>query len=458
VGELRQREGRPELIRARRQRGLSQVAAAETVGVGQTTWARWERGEQGVRASHRAKIATAFGVDALEVERWIDGWSYGETSSWPITDYGDISAAATVRSAAMLWRYEMDASRRRLLASLPFVPSVLGEWLMSWNYGLTPRTVAQQEGKCAVDLTDVAGIDEACKAFGQIDQQFGAGLVRPVVVRYLHETVTPLLRGRYDDQVGSELMRAAAGMAWLAGWTAFDLSRHGQAQQHFGQALRLAKTGGDPLTGAWALATLTRQAIHLDQGAVAVWLARAATDTARRAQASPRVMALMLTREAWATALRTRPAETRDGHDAKQVERLLVEAENAHAQGATDRDPVWTSRYEETELNAEAGNCWRLLGDHTRAVDYAEAAVTAFSERLPRSAQLNRVHAAEAYLGMGELEQAIDVARATIPAAKALTSTRSVELIQRFADQLGPYKGSIMVREFHDHLKHALAA
>lgn len=67
-----------------------------------------------------------------------------------------------------------------------------------------------------------------------------------------------------------------------------------------------------------------------------------------------------------------------DGHSAKQVEHLLAEAESTHAQRATDRDPVWTSRYEEAELNAEGGNCWRLLGDHTRAVNYAEAAVTAF--------------------------------------------------------------------------------
>ncbi|WP_440081590.1 helix-turn-helix domain-containing protein [Streptosporangium sp. LJ11] len=446
------------MTRARRQRGLSQGAAAEAVGVGATTWARWERGEQGVRAAHRARIATAFGVDALEVERWIDGWSFGETSSWPITEYGDTSTAATVRSAALLWRYEMDASRRHLLASLPFVPSVLGEWLMSWNYATAPRTVAQQGGRCTVGLADVARINEAREVFGQIDQRFGAGLVRPVVVRYLSETVTPLLRGRYDDRVGSELMTAAAGMTWLAGWTAFDLGHHGQAQQHFGQALRLAKTGDDPLTGAWVLATLTRQAIHLDQATLAVWLARAATDTARRAQAPPRVMALTLTREAWATALHARPAETRDGHGAKQVEHLLAEAESVHAQGATDRDPVWTSRYEEAELNAEAGNCWRLLGDHMRAVNYAEAAVTAFGERLPRSTRLNRVHAAEAYLGMGELEQALDSARAAIPETKALASTRSVELIRRFAGQLEPYGDSIMVREFHDHLNHALAA
>ncbi|MGJ6961659.1 hypothetical protein ACSDR0_07065 [Streptosporangium sp. G11] len=127
----------------------------------------------------------------------------------------------------------MDPSRRHLLASLPFVPGALGEWLVSWNYGTPVALAARQGAGRVVGLADVARIVEAQRAFGQ--------------------------------------------------------------------ALRLAKSGDDPLTGAWVLATLTRQAIHLEQGAWAVWLARAAVDTARRAEASPHVMALMLVREAWAT-------------------------------------------------------------------------------------------------------------------------------------------------------------
>ncbi|MEV7011457.1 hypothetical protein [Streptosporangium sp. NPDC051022] len=156
--------------------------------------------------------------------------------------------------------------------------------------------------------------------------------------------------------------------------------------------------------------------------------------------------------------MQARPAETGDGHSARQVERLLVEAERSHAQGATDRDPEWTVMYGVEELNAEAGNCWRLLGAHHRAAACAEAAVSEFNERLPRSAQLNRVHAAEAYLEMGELEQALISVRTAIPVSKALSSARSVELIRRFDDRLEPYGDSVTVREFRDHLNAELAA
>lgn len=127
-------KGRPDLARARKQRGMTQEEAAAAVGVAPGTWGRWERSEQGIRAYSRRQIAAVFEVEAVEVEQWIEGWSHGETSSWPGTEYGDTSTAATVKSAALLWRYEVDESRRHVLAALPFVPSVLGGWLSAWNY------------------------------------------------------------------------------------------------------------------------------------------------------------------------------------------------------------------------------------------------------------------------------------------------------------------------------------
>lgn len=458
MGEARRREGRPELVRARRRRGMSQESAAEAVGVSATTWARWERGEQGVRARYRVRMAAVFQVAAGEVERWIDGWAFGETSSWPPVDCGGGSVASTVKAADHLWRFEMDPSRRHLLATLPFVPTAMGEWLSAWAYDAAPVSAAQSGSGSAVGLADVKRVNDARMAFSQMDHQFGAGLVRPVVIRYLNGVVSPLLRGRYDDRVGAELMTAAAGMSRLAGWTAFDMSHHGQAQCYFGQALRLAKAGDDSLTGAWILTALTRQAIHTDQPAWALRLARAAVDAAHQGQASPRVMAAMKIREAWATALSAGHGQIATGHSAKQVQLLLTEADHAYGRGPVDRDPPWIGLQEVAERDAEAGRCWSLLGEHRRAADYAEAAVREFEQRMPRSAQFNRMHAAEAYLGMGELEQALDVARPAIPMARALNSARSLDFLRDFSGKLEPYAKTVAVREFRDHLRQELAA
>lgn len=352
----------------------------------------------------------------------------------------------------------MDPSRRHMLATLPFVPAVLGEWLASWRYDSPAASAAHNGSGRAVGMADVERINQAQQAFRQMDHQFGAGLVRPAVLRYLDSNITPLLNGRYDDKVGAALMSAAAGMSWMAGWTAFDMTRHGTAQQHFGQALGFAKAGNDPLTGAGVLGALTQQAFHLDRGDWAMRLARAATDTATRADAPPRVMAMVLVKEAWATAFRFNPAESGDRHAAKQVERLLADAERMHARGATDRDPAWSVWYEEMELRAEAGNCWRLIGDHQRALATAEAAVTEFQGRLPRSAQINRVHAAEAHVKLGDVEQALEAARPAILATKALASPRTVGFLKGFDKHLDPYADTIAVREFRDHLRRELAA
>ncbi|MGW0587829.1 hypothetical protein [Streptosporangium sp. NPDC002607] len=62
--------------------------------------------------------------------------------------------------------------------------------------------------------------------------------------------------------------------------------------------------------------------------------------------------------------------------------------------------------------------------------------------------QLSRVSAADAYLRLGELEQAIDSARTAIPMARSLTSPRLVGRIRKFSDRLEPYSTTIQVREF----------
>ncbi|MEO3810827.1 helix-turn-helix transcriptional regulator [Sphaerisporangium sp. B11E5] len=458
MGAPQGRTGRPELTRERKRRGMSQEDAAEVVGVSSTTWARWERGEQGVRARHRRLIAAAFGADAAEVERWVDGWTAGGTTPWPFADCGASEPMATVKAAEQLWRLEMDPSRRHLLATLPFVPAALGEWLASVAYDAPVRAVAGQGLGRSVGHADAVRVRAACEGFRQMDMRFGAGLVRPVVVRYLNEVVTPLLRGRYDERVGAELMSAAAAMTGMAGWTAFDMGNHGQAQRHFGVALSLAKAGDDPLTAAWVLTEMTQQALHIDQARWAVRLAGAAVDSAREAQAPPRVMALLTLRQAWATAAQAKPVRSGDRHSAHQVEHLIAETERSYAQGATDRDPEWVALHDLPELGAEMGRCWALLGEHQRALRCAETAVAAFEGKFARSAQFNRMHAAESYLGLGELDQALHTARPAVPTARSLSSTRAVEFVERFTAQLEPHRDVIAVREFREHVRTELAA
>ncbi|MGW4643563.1 helix-turn-helix domain-containing protein [Sphaerisporangium sp. NPDC004334] len=458
MGGSKRGAGRPELARARRRMGMSQEEIAEALWVSPTTWSRWERGRQAIRPVYRARMAEVFAVDPAEVERWIEGGAPVDTEAWLRPDFSDLSLAATVEAAGRLWRCDMDPDRRHVLAALPFVPAALGSWLSAWSYGAPVASAAHDGSGPSVGLSDVQRIEEARQAFGEMDHRFGAGLVRPAVVDYLGTMVHPLLRGRYTEKVGAALMSAAAGLTGMAGWTAFDLHRHGQAQQYFGQALKLAKLGSDPMIGSLILEGMTHQALYLRHSAQAVWLTGAAVEAARRVDAPPWVAAMLLVEEAWATALRTRPGESRDGHGARTVQLKLAEAERVHARGRSDRDPAWATWNDEPELIARAGMCWELLGEHERAADCAELAVREFAEARPRSAQLNRVNAADAYLSMGEVERAVDMARTAIPAARSLTSVRAVERVRRFSDRLTPYADTVHVKEFRAHLAAELTA
>ena len=449
--------GRPELVRARKRLGMTQVEAAEALLVTPTTVSRWERGTREIRPVYRARMAAVFGVSAEQIERWLESTEPVDTELWPWPDFTDMSLASTVKSAERLWRSELDLQRRHMLAALPFVPDVLNGWISAWSYGSSMDSTANQGTGRAVGLSDVQRIEEMRQRFTQIDYVYGGGLVRPAVVDYLNTTVAPLLRGTYDDKVGAALLTAAAEMTLFAGWTAFDIERHGQAQHYYGQALKLAKAADNPLAGARVLSTMAHQAIHLNKPEQAILLARAAVEAGRRGQASPQAMALLLVREARATALKTNPAKSGDRHAAKQIARLLVEAERAHAQGARDGDPQWVHAFDEPELAAQAGIILHLVGDDDRAAERLEHSVQAFATYRPRSSHLNRVNAAEAYLSRGELEQALDHARAATSGATTLTSPRLVEHIKRFDKRLKPYETSIRVREFRAYLDHVVA-
>ncbi|GGL42670.1 helix-turn-helix transcriptional regulator [Planomonospora parontospora] len=450
--------GRPELVRARQRRGLSQEAAAEAIGVSATTWARWERGEQGVRAVYRARIAELWQVPAEEVERWLQTDPREAVIVSPLGEDVAGPPSAAMEAARRLWRWEMDASRRHTLAALPFVPAMLGEWLLSWSYDIREGSAAQHGPGPAVGMTDVQRVHEAHQAFTQMDHQFGAGLVRPAVTDFMNYTLAPLLRGSYTEQVGAELLTAAARMTRLAGWMAFDLGHQGQAQQHFGQALRLAKAADDAMTAAWVLATLAQQACDLGQGRWALRLARAAADAGRQAQASPRMMAQLLVRQARAVAVEADGADQRDRHAVRQVTALLSEADRAFAAETSALDPAWSGPFGEAELAAEAGYCWQRVGEHQRAAQCAEEALRGFGGRFARSEQFNRVHAAEAYLALGELEAALTFARDAVPAAKELTSARCVAIVCGFSAKLERHRTLRQVRDFDDYLHTELAS
>ncbi|MEO3787706.1 helix-turn-helix transcriptional regulator [Actinocorallia sp. B10E7] len=448
---------RSGLKTARDRRGWGQEQAAEAVQVSVSTWSRWERGVQDVRPAHRARLAEVFGTTLQEVSLWFgdgpepvrtpaDGWS-------GCTGY----TGGTVRGAVELWAADADVRRRRELRSLPVSPEAWPEWLLSWDLDAGPESREHAGRSRRVGMPDVRRIQEATRAFASMDRRHGGGMVRPAVVDYLHTRVAPLLAGTYPDRVGAALLTAAATMTGLAGWEAYDLRLDGLAQRHYGQALGLAKAADDPMTAAWVLTVMSQQAIDLGRPVWAVRLARAARRSGRDAGAPPRVRAALALREARATALRAELSEVPDGHTARRVRRLLEEVETTFALATPgDEEPSWISDLGPAEIAAEAGCAWRMIGEAGRAAACAREALAGFGTAYPRSAQFNVVHEAQALARLGELDEAVAVARRAVPMANGLTSRRARALLKSFTAELSPHQGHPVVREWREYLRTAL--
>ncbi|GAA2215711.1 hypothetical protein GCM10009850_111790 [Nonomuraea monospora] len=409
-----------------------------------------------MRPVYRARLGQAWQAEGIEVERWLEAAS--PACDVPGDDRVDEldPVACEADGFDQLWRWEMDTSRRHLLAALPFASGLLGEWLLAWRYDATPGSAARHAadaGGSQVGWSDVQRVHDAHRAFTQMDHQFGAGLVRPAVTDFMNSTLAPLMRGRYSEDVGRALMSAAARVSRTAGWMAFDLGAHGQAQQHLGQALKLAKQAGDDLTSAWILAALAQQACDLEHGRWAIRLASAANEAGQRSHASPRVRALLQLRQARACAVATDP-EQPNPSARQQVRNLLAEAADTYTATMHDNDPPWIAAFGPAELAAEAGYCWQRIGEHQLAADHAEQALAGFASGYLRSIQFNQVHAANARLDMGDLDAALAHARPAVLAAKDLTSARARAHVRDFATHLtARHRDHPQAREFADYLR-----
>jgi hypothetical protein len=202
----------------------------------------------------------------------------------------------------------------------------------------------------------------------------------------------------------------AAELAKIAASMAFDEGAHRIAQQHYVTAARLAKAGGNPSFGAVALAALARQSFDLgapDDGLAVVQLAQRGT----RATATPRLTAMLATREAW-------------GHaqlgDARRFRTAVETAEDAHAAGDPASEPRWLRGFDTAELVGTIGSRYRDLARHDRrharhAVDYLGRALEWRDPTRTRNRAFDLVSLGRAHLLIGEPDHAAATVSEALP-------------------------------------------
>jgi tetratricopeptide (TPR) repeat protein len=312
-------------------------------------------------------------------------------------------------------------------------PTVITGYLFS-----SPMWHVQDELLTVVASTAGARIRAVAQHLMDIDFQFGGGHVRRMLLSYFQSEVLPLLRESHPEPARREIFSAAAEVAQLLGWSAYDAGRQGAAQRYFMQGLRLATEAGDTMLGGRLLSNLSHQANYLGRYDEALQFARAA-QASGGGNATGAVTAMFLAMEARALA---------SSGDARLCAQALNLAEKAFARRDPEREPRWIGYFDELELAGEAAHCFRELGLSRETQMFAAQAIDPVGTPARTRAFISMVTAAGAF-NAGNLDEALAHATSAVSLTGALQSSRYVRYLADFHTSLADrYSAHPAVRQF----------
>lgn len=280
-------------------------------------------------------------------------------------------------------------------------------------------------------------------------------LTRPAVIAQLGAHVRRLrtapqgtretLRG---FRLGAELADIAATMSW-------DSGEHASAQSYFVLATQLAHVAGEDTLAAVALASLSRQCFDLgrpDDGLEVVQLAQYGT----RNCATPRLRAVLATREAWAHALRG---------DTQAFRRAVGAAEDYYGDGTCELDlrTPSTRSLDEAELAGVIGARYRDLSRHAPAHARTAQAYIGRALRLRdpdrvRNRAFDLVGLARAHLITREPDRAAELIQSALPDAATWTAGRVGARLRDFHREAAVFAAVPEVRAARNAIGELLAA
>jgi tetratricopeptide (TPR) repeat protein len=339
-----------------------------------------------------------------------------------------------------LWRADLNDVHE--ITNAPANGAAGVEAALAWLVRGDALSLAPTDNGPRVGMVDVEVVRATTDAFAALDNRYGGGRARKALIQYLRSDMAALLRGRCSEPVGRKLHAAAAEATLLAAWMSYDAGLHGVAQRYFIQALRLAEAADDVLLAGSILDAMSHQATFLGRTSEAANLARAArTGTQGRATAT-------LTAHFYAMEAR---ALARAG-DSARTSRALGEAMKVFERRRPGEDPRWITYFDDAELNAEFGHCFRDLGRHNQAVEYAERSLAGAGASARSDFFVSMVLAA-GHLGDGDLEEARRIISQALDADVQLESSRCEQYLRQLRRQMAPFVAHTSVRLLDEALR-----
>ncbi|MBF6397849.1 hypothetical protein IU438_18835 [Nocardia cyriacigeorgica] len=269
-----------------------------------------------------------------------------------------------------------------------------------------------------------------------VDFALGGGHVRETLITYFHANVIPVLRAASTGRTGRDVYAAAAEVAQLLGWSAYDAGSHAVAARYFSLGLRLADEAHNQMLGARLLANLSHQSNFIGNPSQALEFARAA-QAALRGRGAPKVETMCVMMEARALA---------SLGDRRGASAAIIHAERVFERRAVD-EPEWIGYYDAAELAGDIAHAFRDLAAPAEAGEFARAALTPTTPRRTRA--FIQLVAAEVALAAEDLDQAAHIATSALHSGDGLSSHRYVSYLQKFTTSV-PNMGDPELAEFVD--------
>lgn len=349
---------------------------------------------------------------------------------------------AVTHAVDTITRDDLASTRRQALAAAALAGAALTQPLQRWLSPLGDST--QPATGTAFTSPEVEAIETLVTQLHDLGRQSNGVLARKAVVAQLSE-LSERLRDAPSGPLTTRVMVSTARLAETAASMSWDAGAHRAAQQYYLLAVQLAKVAGDEALAAVALAALGRQCYDLSRpgdGLEVVQLAQYGT----RCSATPRLRAMLSTREAWAYAQR---GEVQAFHRATGL------AQDFYAE-ATDPEPCrWVRSFDLAELHGVIGARFRDLARHEpkqahHAQDHINQALALRDPSRLRNRAFDLIGLARAHLIAREPEQASAVIGEALPIARKWAPGRVGVKLADFHREAEPFAALPIVRDVRD--------
>ncbi|WP_424893427.1 XRE family transcriptional regulator [Streptomyces sp. XH2] len=296
--------------------------------------------------------------------------------------------------------------------------------------------------------TAVAHIEDRVRQLRHADDLDGGGQLLTESSSTLQMVVELLKNRSYTDQHGARLHAAAADLARMHAWAAFDLN-DSCADGIFHAALRSAHAADDPALGAHILAFWSIAANNTGRPDDAEAMTIAAL-SASRGRTTPRVEAMLLSRRARARAHQNNAAAFTDLDRAAD---LLDAAEHR-----TGDDPEWVGWFDEAELHGAWASTYLDMGQPKHAEAEFHQTAKLFPADRTRTQALFLARQADAQWRQADHERACATAHRALDLAEEISSHRAAGPLRDLATSMRTHTAIPAVRDLRERVKSTLAA